>query len=249
MNDYATQLRQFIAENPSVFDDEWSTLGPMPEMPEKIEASELILASASPRRRELLNKLGVDFVVRPSNVNEDPQSGETPLETQHRITRAKAQSSVIGHPSQIVIACDTTVLLDGEMLNKPADASEARSMLRKLRGRTHLVQSAIVVRQGGDERIDVVASRVTMRHYSDDEIEAYISSGDPFDKAGSYAVQHESFQPVQEIRGCPLNVIGLALCHLRVLLPHLPASEPACAAYFGQACPARLDDPAHVVSG
>ena len=184
-----------------------------------------------------------------TNVNEDPLPRETPLETQHRITRDKAQSSVIGQPSQIVIACDTTVLLDGEMLNKPADADEARGMLHKLRGRTHQVQSAIVVRQGGEDCIDVVTSHVTMRNYSDDEIETYIASGDPFDKAGSYAVQHELFRPVYEIRGCPLNVIGLSLCHLRVLLPYLPVSKPVCAAYFGQACPDRLDDLAHVVSG
>jgi predicted house-cleaning NTP pyrophosphatase (Maf/HAM1 superfamily) len=141
------------------------------------------------------------------------------------------------------------VLLDGEMLNKPGDADEARQMLRKLRGRTHEVQSVIVFRRGDDEMIDVVTSAVVMRDYSDDEIEAYIASGDPFDKAGSYAVQHEIFQPVQEIRGCPLNVIGLSLCHVCAHLPELPDCAPVCAAYFGKPCPGALDDPEHVVSG
>ncbi len=135
------------------------------------------------------------------------------------------------------------------MLNKPADAEEARSMLRKLRGRAHDVQSAIVIRQGEKETVDIVTSQVVMRDYSDDEIEAYIATGDPFDKAGSYAVQHPQFSPVKEIHGCPLNVIGLALCHVRVHLPHLPASERVCAAYFGKPCPAQLDDPTHVMDG
>jgi MAF protein len=149
----------------------------------------------------------------------------------------------------LILACDTTVLLDGEMLNKPVDAGEARSMLRRLRGRVHEVQSAIVLRHGEEEVVDVVTSRVLMRGYGDDEIEAYIESGDPFDKAGSYAVQHAEFRPVAEIRGCPLNVIGLSLCHVRARLPWLPESGPVCEAMCGRACPARLDDPEHVVPG
>jgi septum formation protein len=233
------------------------------------DTTQIILASASPRRRELLAAMGVEFIVMPANVNEDPLPGETPLETQHRITREKAQSAIQNLPqspfrfleqeagsgtkSEIqnatIIACDTTVLLDGEMLNKPADANEARSMLRRLRGRAHDVQSAIVIRQGDAETIDIVASQVVMRDYSDEEIEAYIATGNPFDKAGSYAVQHPQFSPVQAIRGCPLNVIGLALCHVRARLPQLPASEPVCAAWFGKPCPGQMDDASHTVSG
>lgn len=210
--------------------------------------ADLILASASPRRRELLSKLGVNFVVRPSNVNEYPLPGESPLETQHRITRDKARSvAMIG--SATIIACDTTVMLDGVMLNKPADAEEARWMLRSLRNRAHEVQSAIVIRHGEGEQIEFVTSRVTMRDYSDAEIETYISSGDPFDKAGGYAVQHAVFQPVGEIRGCPLNVVGLSLCHLRARMSELPDCARVCASYFKKPCPQQLDDPAHVVSG
>lgn len=148
-----------------------------------------------------------------------------------------------------IIACDTTVLLDGDMLNKPTDSNEAWQMLRRLRNRMHQVQSTLVIQRGQDMQLSVVASRVTMRDYSNAEIEAYISSGDPFDKAGGYAVQHAGFQPVNVIQGCPLNVIGLSLCHLRARMPELPDCAPVCAAYFGKPCPQHLDDPSHEVSG
>jgi septum formation protein len=222
----------------------------------------LVLASASPRRRELLATLGVQFIVCPANVNEDPLAGESPLETQHRITLAKAQAATRqvaegmcipdaadAQESVPIIACDTTVLLDGDMLNKPADTDEAWHMLRRLRNRMHEVQSALVIQHGKDIQAAVITSRVMMRNYSDAEIEAYIGSGDPFDKAGGYAVQHAGFQPVSEIRGCPLNVIGLSLCHLRACMPDLPDCAQVCAAYFGKPCPSLLDDPSHVVSG
>ncbi|NJM42660.1 MAG: septum formation protein Maf [Anaerolineae bacterium] len=205
--------------------------------------SKIVLASASPRRRELLGALGIDFEVRPANINEDPLPGESPLDTQHRITREKARASepVTNNPQPTtIIACDTTVLLDGEMLNKPADAAEAWAMLRALRNRTHEVQSCIVIKQGEEEIVDIVSSQVVMRDYSDDEIATYIATGDPFDKAGSYAVQHEQFHPVAEIRGCPLNVIGLALCHLRAHLPQLPDCEGVCEAYSGKPCSQHL---------
>lgn len=154
------------------------------------------------------------FEVRPSNVNEDPLPDETPLQTQQRITRAKAAAHGLADDT-VVIAADTTVLLDGKMLNKPADEAEAWAMLRRLRGRAHEVQTCLVQRQNGVETVDVVQSQVQMRPYADDEIAAYIASGDPFDKAGGYAVQHTRFNPVAEIRGCPLNVVGLPLCKLR----------------------------------
>lgn len=189
----------------------------------------IILASASPRRRELLAALGVAFEIRPPHVNEDPLPGENPLETQHRITREKARV-VADAPSSVVIACDTTVLLNGEMLNKPADAAEARRMLIALRDREHEVQSCVVVRDGSGERMACDTTLVQMRNYTNPEMEEYIASGDPFDKAGSYAVQHEQFNPVSRIHGCPLNVIGLPLCRLRQLLPHLPDPAPVCRA-------------------
>lgn len=219
--------------------------------------NQIILASASPRRRQLLEQLGVAFEVRPSNVNEDPLPGETPLETQLRITRDKAlavtspESRVpsadlatsypgpgIWDSGLAVIACDTTVLLDGDMLNKPEDEAEAWSMLRRLRGRAHHVQSCLVVMHAGRVTDDVVVSEVVMRAYRDDEIAAYVATGDPFDKAGGYAVQHAQFAPVAHVKGCPLNVIGLPLCVLRERMAGLPECAPVCAAWSGAECPA-----------
>ena len=195
----------------------------------------MILASSSPRRRELLTRLGVPYIPFSPAVDETPLPGETPLQTQHRITQEKARAADAA-AGQIVIAADTTVLLDGDMLNKPADAAEARDMLRRLRGRTHEVQSCLVIRQDGRETMEIVSSLVTMRPYSDDEIAAYIATGDPFDKAGSYAVQHAVFQPVARIQGCPLNVVGLPLCRLRAHLCDWPEPSPVCAAFWGGPC-------------
>ncbi len=208
-----------------------------------------VLASASPRRRQLLTELGLSFTQAPADINEDPLPGETPLATQKRITQAKAATFRMTQPEQVVIACDTTVLLDGEMLNKPSDAEEAWAMLRRLRGRAHQVQSCLVIRQAEQVDLDIITSDVQMRAYGDDEIAGYIASGDPFDKAGSYAVQHPGFQPVDEIRGCPLNVIGLALCHLRARVAGLPACAPVCESWFGAICPSKLGDLTHRVSG
>ncbi len=215
---------------------------------------QLILASASARRRDLLSRLGVDFQVCPADVDESPRPGETPLVTQMRITRDKARTAqtrlFTAYPAlaeRPVVACDTTVLLDGEMLNKPAGPEDARRMLRCLRGRAHQVQSVIVVRHGTHETLDVVSTQVLMRDYSDEEIEAYIATGDPFDKAGSYAVQHPLFRPVAELRGCPLNVVGLALCRLRSCLPQLPDPSAVCQSFSGRPCPVYPDE-RHVIT-
>lgn len=224
------------------------TLAPLCSSPTR----RLILASASPRRRALLAELGANFEVCPAAIDEDPLPGESPLETQQRITREKAQHAQCASPLErdvVVIACDTTVLLDGAMLNKPADADEARQMLHRLRGRAHQVQSTLVLRCGDAESLDVVISDVYMRAYTDAEVEAYVATGDPLDKAGSYAVQHPLFQPVERIRGCPLNVIGLPLCVLRARLPFLGAPAPVCARLFGQPCPELPGDRQHEVSG
>ncbi|MCS6774590.1 MAG: nucleoside triphosphate pyrophosphatase [Anaerolineae bacterium] len=212
----------------------------------------IILASASPRRRALLASLGVAFEVCPASVDESALPGESPLQTQQRITRQKAQHARCTLPfdaNAAVIACDTTVLLDGVMLNKPADADEARHMLRLLRGRVHQVQSTLVVRCDGAEVLDVVVSDVRMRAYSDAEIEAYVATGDPLDKAGSYAVQHPLFQPVERIYGCPLNVIGLPLCMLRARLPFLGDPASVCVRLFGRPCPLVLGTREHEVDG
>ena len=181
----------------------------------------LILASQSPRRRELLRLLGLPFEVTVSDVRETPRTDETPPELVTRLSQAKARNAELnGRQGALVIACDTIVALrDGpaetQILGKPRDASEGRTMLRRLRGRSHVVYSAVTVETPGRETTtDLVETELIMRPYTDAEIQAYVASGDPLDKAGAYAIQHEGFDPVERIQGCYASVMGLPLCHL-----------------------------------
>lgn len=191
----------------------------------------LILASASPRRRELLALLGYPFEVIVSGADEDAHLDAPPAIYVARTARHKAEtvSALLPpHPSarQLVIAADTTVALDGAILGKPATAGEARAMLVALRGRAHEVHTAAcVVEPGGREIASVHTALVTMRNYGDDEIEAYIATGDPFDKAGAYAIQHPVFRPVSGLSGCFLGVMGLSLCDLIPLLRRLDVPD------------------------
>jgi len=181
----------------------------------------LILASQSPRRRELLSLLGLPFEVTVSDVRETPRTGETPSELVTRLSRAKARKAELnGRRGALVIACDTIVALEdgaaqAEILGKPRDPNEAMTMLRRLRGRPHVVYSAITVGTPGHEAdTDLVETELTMRPYTEAEIRDYVASEDPLDKAGAYAIQHEGFDPVKRIHGCYASVMGLPLCHL-----------------------------------
>ena len=176
----------------------------------------LVLASASPRRRELLEALGLPFIVTSAEVDERQLPGESPAALVLRLSCAKAIAVAPQHPHAVIIAGDTVVVLDGEVLGKPADGEEAVRMLRALRGRAHLVYSAVTVLDAatGREVTELSESRVWMRDYSDAEIAAYVASGDPLDKAGAYAVQHRLFAPVERIEGCYAGVMGLPLGHL-----------------------------------
>jgi len=177
-----------------------------------------LLASGSPRRRELFALFGWPFDVASADVDESPHDGETPALMVLRLAQAKALATSRVMTDGIVIAADTTVSLDGIALGKPRDHADADRMLRALRGRTHQVHTAIalidVSRHASQTRSDLATTDVPMRDYSDDEIAAYIASGDPLDKAGAYAIQHEGFHPVAGLRGCFANVMGLPLCHL-----------------------------------
>ncbi len=170
----------------------------------------LILASTSPRRRALLALLGVDFTVVAPDIDETVLPGEAPVETARRLARLKALA--ITRSDALVIASDTVVALGGEVLGKPADAAEATRMLRRLRGQGHDVFSGVAVAHAGRVRDGVVATQVWMRDYSDEEIAAYVATGDPLDKAGAYAIQHAVFKPVARLVGCYANVVGLPLC-------------------------------------
>ncbi len=173
----------------------------------------LILASASPRRRELLQRLGVCFDVRPVEIAEDAGASKDPQIVARRLARAKAEAARLDAEQAPILAADTVVALGGRIFGKPVDAGEAREMLRTLRGRTHEVVSAVVVMPLG--RRSVIArhplTEVTMREYGDDEIEASIAHDYPLDKAGAYGIQDDLLRPVERYEGCYCNVIGLSL--------------------------------------
>lgn len=177
----------------------------------------IVLASASPRRRELLAALGVSFEVVPSEVDETTEEREA-VRVAESLARRKAEAVAAAQPDALVIGSDTVVALDGRLLAKPADAEKARGMLRNLRGRAHEVVTGVAVALDGRVLVDHGRTGVHMRAYSDAEIEAFIASGSPFDKAGGYAIQDEAFAPVARFEGCRCNVIGLPLGVLRGLL-------------------------------
>jgi MAF protein len=183
-----------------------------------VTSAPLRLASGSPRRRELLDLIGLPFERTAVEIDETPQPGETAAAYTARLSQQKARAALTRAPTgpALILAADTTVADGDEILGKPADADEARSMLRRLRGRSHQVYTAITLLDSATGRsvTDVAITDVPMRAYSDVEIEDYIASGDPFDKAGSYAIQHPQFRPVAELSGCYANVVGLPLCHL-----------------------------------
>jgi len=180
----------------------------------------LILASGSPRRRELLSLLGLPFVVRPADVPELNHVGESPQQMVLRLSQDKARAAVAQAQGGLIVAADTTVALDGRVVGKPVDVAEAEAILRALRARQHTVLSGVTLLDpiSGWTCSEVAESTVWMRTYNDQEIAAYVASGDPLDKAGAYAIQYLDFAPVARIEGCYSNVMGLPLCHLYRLL-------------------------------
>jgi nucleoside triphosphate pyrophosphatase len=181
------------------------------------ESPVLVLASNSPRRRELLKLGGWKFQVRPADVDEALQDGETPASYVLRLAEHKARTCAeTSHPGEVIVAADTTVTLDGEILGKPQDTDDALGMLSRLRGRNHQVCTGLAVLKAGTQELitDLCVTEVPMRAYTDEEMQAYALSGDPLDKAGAYAIQHAGFQPVKSLSGCYASVMGLPLCHL-----------------------------------
>jgi MAF protein len=177
----------------------------------------LVLASNSPRRKQLLALGKWAFRVEPAQVDENPLPGEDPLHYVLRLAESKARSTAERSCSEdIILAADTTVVDGGQILGKPADAFEAETMLRRLRAKTHQVFTALAMLRLSDDLLvmDWCVTDVPMRAYSDEEMWAYIATGDPLDKAGAYAIQHRDFQPVSELQGCFANVMGLPLCHV-----------------------------------
>lgn len=184
--------------------------------------TQFILASQSPRRRELIQLLGFPFRVMVADVDEDSVITTDPARNVVQTAQLKSNQireqldTAVLPPHTLILAADTTVAFAGEMLNKPADEQEARQMLRRLRDKQHEVHTGFVLLESGSGREwqGVSTAVVTMRPYSDAEIDAYVATGDPLDKAGAYAIQHPQFRPVAHLQGCYCNVMGLPICDL-----------------------------------
>jgi septum formation protein len=187
-------------------------------------AMRLILASGSPRRQEILRNAGFEFEVRPSSVNEDPLPGESPEAMVTRLAQEKALQVAGAVPAgSVVLGADTTVFVDGEILAKPLDTADAVRMLRRLSGRVHTVLTGVCIVEApvraaasGCERTEV-----RFRELSDADIRDYVASGEPFDKAGAYAIQGRASRFVTQIDGCYFNVVGLPVALVDRLLASL----------------------------
>jgi len=207
------------------------------------EKPTLILASNSPRRRQLLALTGLSFVVSASDVDESTRSNESPANYVLRLAETKARA-IHADADQIILAADTTVVDGSDILGKPQDAGEAVAMLRRLRGHTHQVYTGVALLRVRDGLLlkDLCVTDVPMRDYSDEEICAYVGTGDPLDKAGAYAIQHPNFHPVASMDGCFASVMGLPVCHVLRMLRKMDvipnADVPAnCQSLLEYECP------------
>ncbi len=180
----------------------------------------LILASASPRRRELLSQAGYSFAVRPAHIPEDPLPDEDPIAYVVRLARQKAGAvfDELGDPAAVVLGADTTVTLDGHILAKPEDAADAARMLRMLSGRTHRVITGVAVRTSAGADVAAEVTGVRFLTLSEKEIAAYVATGEPMDKAGAYAIQGRAARWIPRIEGCYFNVVGLPLALVSTML-------------------------------
>jgi septum formation protein len=192
----------------------------------------LILASASPRRQELLRNAGISFVAYPTNIPEEPQLGERPRDYAERLAREKALAAFNQRPDNLVLGADTIVIIDGEILGKPRDAADAKRMLRLLSGRTHLVITGVCLvgpsPETRNQKSEIVfedvrseTTLVTMNSLTEKDIHDYIASGEPMDKAGAYAIQGIASRWIPRIDGDYFNVVGLPVALVfRMLQEH-----------------------------
>ena len=202
-----------------------------------------ILASNSPRREELLSLIGLPFSIVPADIAEHRWMEEAPEDYVRRLAFEKA-AVVAGVHHGVVIGADTIVADGYELLGKPLDQNDARRMLEQLRNRVHQVYTGIALLNSDSDQDHraVCCTNVPMRGYLDSEIDSYIDSGDPMDKAGAYAIQHNGFHPVKDLQGCFASVMGLPLCHLAVGLSQFGIDIPdglpdRCQAYLAYTCP------------
>ena len=183
----------------------------------------VILASASPRRRDLLNLISLAHEVRPADVDETYLTGEQPAEHAERLARSKAEKIASGGDHALVIGADTIVVIDGQVLGKPRDKADAARMIGMLSGRTHTVMTAIAVARAGKVASSVVEVRVTFRDLDAGEIEGYIATGEPMDKAGAYGIQGYGATIVSRIEGDYFAVMGMSLVTLVRLMSEVGA--------------------------
>lgn len=193
----------------------------------------LILASSSPRRRELLKKLGLPFNVVASHADEN-LSAASPLQTARKIALRKTRSVAEQYPEFLIVGADTVVALGSRIFGKPKDKKEAVRILKTLRGRWHRVITGLALEQSGRLHKSHEVTHVRMRKYKDEEIERFVRSGRAMDKAGAYAIQDRIFRPVEAYRGCFTNVIGLPLARLADSLKTMGIKAPR--RYFGFSC-------------
>jgi septum formation protein len=173
----------------------------------------LVLASRSPRRSEILRQAGIHFSVRAAEVDETPLEGERPEHYVVRLAEIKALA-VPADPGETVLGADTTVVIGGEMLGKPVDQDDARRMLRVLSGRRHEVMTGICLKRPGELIRDCAVTKVWFAPMSNREIDEYVASGEPMDKAGAYAIQGLAAKFVEKVEGCYFNVVGLPVALL-----------------------------------
>ncbi len=169
----------------------------------------LVLASASPRRQELLRNAGIAFEVLPADIPEDPQPGERAEEYAERLAREKALAVAPQRPQDVVLGADTVVVIDGQILGKPTDAADAARMLRLLSGREHRVITGVCLVVCGQTSVANETTLVTVSEITDEDIATYIASGEPMDKAGAYAIQGIASRWIPRIEGDYSNVVGL----------------------------------------
>lgn len=184
-----------------------------------------MLASASPRRKQLLANAGIPCVVRPANVEEIPQQGETPRDYVRRLAQAKAEA-VPAQPGEVVLGADTTVEIDGRILEKPADSADAIRMLGLLQGRSHQVHTGVCLVHDGRSVVDVSTTEVVFRSLEESEIREYVASGEAIDKAGAYGIQGRASRFVEKVDGCYFNVVGLPVSLVWRILQGLQRDTP-----------------------
>ncbi|HEY0263402.1 MAG TPA: Maf family protein [Granulicella sp.] len=185
----------------------------------------LVLASASPRRRELLTQIDVAFTVETADIDETPRAGEGPESYVQRLAEEKSAAvfARMGNPAGVtVLGADTTVVCEGEILGKPEDSADAARMLRLLSGRTHRVMTGVAMVSSRGTKVGIETTEVEVKPLTEEEIAAYIATGEPMGKAGAYAIQGRAARFIPRVSGCYFNVVGLPLAKVSAMLEKQP---------------------------